>query len=130
METNRRRFVQSVSALAGATALGAVGPAKNAVAAGAGGPPIRIGAPLSATGPFSADGEVSKIAHEMAIDEINAMGGVLGRKLELVTYDIADLSPDKIKAGFTYLTSQGKADVLITMTLFTPGPEMDVCAAS
>lgn len=130
METNRRKFVQGVSALAGAAALGTAGPAKTALAAGNGGPPIRIGAPLSATGPFAADGEISKISHEMAIAEINDMGGLLGRKLELVTYDIADLSPDKIKAGFTYLTSEGKADVLITMTLFAPGPEMDVCAAS
>ena len=129
-KTNRRSFVQGISALAGAGALAASTQGKGARAAEPSGPPIRIGAPLSATGPFAADGEVSKISHEMAIEEINAMGGVLGRKLELVTYDIGDLSPDKIKAGFTYLTSQGKADVLITMTLFTPGPEMEVCAAS
>jgi branched-chain amino acid transport system substrate-binding protein len=130
MNANRRSFVQGISAVAGATALAAVGPGNKAFAAGTGGPPIRIGAPLSATGPFAGDGEVSKISHEMAIEEINAAGGLLGRKLELVTYDIADLSPDKIKAGFTYLTTEGKADVLITQTLFTPGPEMEVCAAT
>ena len=130
IKTNRRAFVQGLSAATAGAGLLAASGAGSAKAAGPSGPPIRIGAPLSATGPFASDGEVSKIGHQMAIDEINAMGGLYGRKLELVTYDIADLSPDKIKAGFTYLTSEGKADVLITQTLFTPGPEMEVCAAS
>ena len=130
IKANRRAFMQGLSAAtagAGLLAASGTGPAK---AAGPSGPPIRIGSPLSATGPFASDGEVTKISHQLAIDEINAMGGLYGRKLELVTYDIADLSPDKLKAGFTYLTSEGKADVLITQTLFTPGPEMEVCAAS
>jgi len=48
---------------------------------------IKIGLQAPLTGPAATDGRSVKIAAEMAIEDINAAGGVLGQKLELVTYD-------------------------------------------
>lgn len=49
--------------------------------------PIRIGTIWELTGHGSAYGLSQANAAQMAVDEINAAGGVLGRDLELVNYD-------------------------------------------
>lgn len=51
--------------------------------------PIRIGSVLSITGPASYIGDPEAKTLKIYIDQINAAGGVLGRPLELVTYDDA-----------------------------------------
>jgi branched-chain amino acid transport system substrate-binding protein len=48
---------------------------------------IKIGAVLSVTGPASFLGEPEKNTIMMVLDDINAKGGVLGKKLEVVLYD-------------------------------------------
>ena len=48
---------------------------------------IKIGFQVPLTGPAATDGKTAQIAGEMAIEDINAAGGVLGQKLQLVTYD-------------------------------------------
>jgi branched-chain amino acid transport system substrate-binding protein len=48
---------------------------------------IKIGFQAPLTGFAATDGKSAKIAAEMAIDDINAAGGVLGQQLQLVTYD-------------------------------------------
>jgi branched-chain amino acid transport system substrate-binding protein len=48
---------------------------------------IKIGALFSVTGPPSFLGEPERNSAKMVIDEINAKGGVKGKKLELVVYD-------------------------------------------
>lgn len=48
---------------------------------------IKIGSVLSATGPASFLGAPEEKTLHIYVDKINAEGGVLGRKLELVTYD-------------------------------------------
>src|SRR5687768_7742226 len=49
--------------------------------------PIIIGAYLSMTGSMATFGITTERGAQMAVDELNAKGGVLGRKLELVTLD-------------------------------------------
>ncbi len=49
--------------------------------------PIRIGSFLSVTGPASFLGDPEKRTLELYVEKINAAGGVLGRKIELVIYD-------------------------------------------
>jgi branched-chain amino acid transport system substrate-binding protein len=49
--------------------------------------PIKIGALFSVTGPPSFLGEPERNSAKMVVDEINAKGGIKGRKLELVVYD-------------------------------------------
>jgi branched-chain amino acid transport system substrate-binding protein len=48
---------------------------------------IKIGFHAPLTGPTAADGKSSEIGAQMAVDWVNAAGGVLGQKLELVVYD-------------------------------------------
>ncbi|MBV9249528.1 MAG: ABC transporter substrate-binding protein [Acetobacteraceae bacterium] len=49
--------------------------------------PIRIGFPIPLSGPTAVYGEPVLKGAEMAVAEINANGGVLGRKLELLSRD-------------------------------------------
>jgi branched-chain amino acid transport system substrate-binding protein len=48
---------------------------------------IKIGFQVPLTGPAATDGKSAQLAGTMAVEDINAAGGVLGQKLELVTYD-------------------------------------------
>jgi branched-chain amino acid transport system substrate-binding protein len=48
---------------------------------------IKIGFQAPLTGPSATDGKSAEIAATMAVEDINAAGGVLGQKVELVTYD-------------------------------------------
>ncbi|MEA2950340.1 MAG: branched-chain amino acid transport system substrate-binding protein [Alphaproteobacteria bacterium] len=48
---------------------------------------IKIGFQAPLTGFAATDGKSAKIAAEMAIDDINQAGGVLGQQLQLITYD-------------------------------------------
>src|ERR1700677_4959849 len=48
---------------------------------------IKIGFQVPLTGPAATDGKSAQLAGEMAVEDINAAGGVLGQKVELVTYD-------------------------------------------
>jgi branched-chain amino acid transport system substrate-binding protein len=49
--------------------------------------PIRLGGLVSLTGGGSPFGPNSRIAHQAVIDEVNAVGGILGRKIEYVGED-------------------------------------------
>jgi branched-chain amino acid transport system substrate-binding protein len=48
---------------------------------------VKIGFQAPLTGPAATDGASAKIASEIAVEKSNAAGGVLGQKIELVTYD-------------------------------------------
>lgn len=50
---------------------------------------IVLGVSMNRTGPLSANGTTTDIAVQMAIDEINAKGGVNGRTLKAVVFDTA-----------------------------------------
>lgn len=50
---------------------------------------------------------------EMAVDEINAAGGILGRQLKLVSTDAKEDVEEAIK-GYEYLAETVKADVIIS----------------
>jgi len=49
--------------------------------------PIKIGASLSLTGSYAKPGSYQKEGYEVCADELNAKGGLLGRKVEFVMYD-------------------------------------------
>src|SRR5512137_2207595 len=67
---------------------------------------IKIGAPMPMTGPYASDGQQMQMALQMAVDEINAKGGVLGRQLELIPGDVGALEAEKIKAVGERLLSE------------------------
>lgn len=74
--------VMSRLAAAGAAALALAAAATAALAQD-----IKIGSVLSVTGPASFLGEPEEKTLKMYVDDINAKGGVNGRKLQLVIYD-------------------------------------------
>lgn len=74
--------------LALATALSVVAPSAMAQAPAApAAQPIRLGLILPLTGGSSDMGNSARVGAQVAVDEINAVGGYLGRKLELVIRD-------------------------------------------
>ena len=83
----------------------------------AGGPvlaqePIRIGAFLSVTGPAAFLGDPEQKTLEMVIERLNAEGGLLGRKLQLVAYDDAG-DAEKARTFAKRLLEQDKVDVIV-----------------
>ncbi|HRT08564.1 MAG TPA: ABC transporter substrate-binding protein, partial [Candidatus Paceibacterota bacterium] len=79
-----------ISAVVVGTALFLAGPARGAADSG----PVKIGAIFSVTGPAAFLGAPEAKTARMLIDQINAAGGVNGRKLELVLKDSGG-SPEK-----------------------------------
>jgi len=74
--------------------------------------PIKIGAVVSATGPASFLGDPQQKTLETYVQKINAAGGVLGRKLELVLYDDAS-DANKANAFARRLIIQDEVDAII-----------------
>lgn len=75
--------------------------------------PIKIGAPLPLTGDYAADGEHMLMGFEMAVDDLNASGGLLGQKVELVTFDIKNLAAEDVSSASKYLLKKEKVDAVI-----------------
>jgi len=75
-------------------------------------PPIKIGAVVSATGAASFLGDPQQKTLEMYVRKINAAGGVLGRKLELVLYDDAS-DANKANAFTRRLIMQDEVDAIL-----------------
>ena len=74
--------------------------------------PIRIGAFLAVTGPASFLGDPEQKTLEMLVEQTNAAGGVLGRKLQLISYDSAG-DAEKARTFTKRLIEQDKVDVII-----------------
>src|ERR1700694_1061463 len=49
--------------------------------------PIKIGASMSLTGTYAKPGSYQKEGYDICVEEVNAKGGLLGRKIEFVVYD-------------------------------------------
>jgi branched-chain amino acid transport system substrate-binding protein len=77
-------------------------------------PPIKIGMSMASTGGLAGGGKSSLIGIEVWRDDINAKGGLLGRKVELVVYD------DKSSAAETPAIYSKLLDVDKVDFLFAP----------
>ena len=76
------------------------------------GAPIKIGLSIAQTGPLGAGGKAALIGQQMWRDDINAKGGLLGRKVELIVYD--DQSNPALTPGiYTKLLDVDKVDFLV-----------------
>lgn len=73
---------------------------------------IKIGTFLAVTGPASFLGDPELKTLQMYVDEINAKGGVIGRKLELVHYD-SGANPKKAVDFVKRLIQRDKVDVIV-----------------
>ena len=74
--------------------------------------PIRIGAFLSVTGGAAFLGDPEQKTLELYVEKLNAAGGVLGRKLQLVSYDSAG-DAEKARTFAKRLIEQDKVDVIV-----------------
>ena len=103
---NLRRKLLLASVAAGLAALAPAGAIAQANA------PFRIGTILSVTGPGAFLGDHMKRGMELAIDEINAKGGINGRKIEWVFYD-AETQPAKAVTATRRLIEEDKVDIIV-----------------
>jgi hypothetical protein len=74
--------------------------------------PIKIGIPLALTGDFAPIGVDSRAGVQFAVDKINGDGGLLGRPVEIVLFDIKDLAPERLMAAADKLIGQDKVDTV------------------
>jgi len=74
-------------------------------------PPIRIGMSMPQTGGLAGGGKASLLGIEIWRDDINARGGLLGRKVELVVYDDKS-SAAETPAIYAKLLDVDKVDLL------------------
>ena len=79
---HRRAFLTTATAAAAALSFPAILRAQSK-------DPVRIGVPLPLTGPFAAIATDMKQGAELAVDELNAKGGIGGRKIQPVVEDYA-----------------------------------------
>lgn len=75
---------------------------------------LKIGAALALTGDAAPWGEASRNAAELAVEEINAKGGINGQPLELVVEDIKSSSKDSVTAISKLLNIDKVNAVMIT----------------
>lgn len=74
--------------------------------------PIRIGSVVSATGPASFLGDPEEKTLQLYVEKLNAAGGLLGRKVELVLYDDGS-DANKANAFGKRLIMQDKVDIIV-----------------
>jgi len=74
--------------------------------------PIKIGSFLSVTGGAAFLGDPEQKTLELYVERVNAAGGVLGRKLQLVAYDSAG-DAEKARTFAKRLIEQDKVDVIV-----------------
>lgn len=102
MTISRRKFVAAGAALTGSMLLPRVVMAADT---------IKLGSVLDTSGIFDAYGKPMDMAMRLAVDQINADGGLLGKQVEVVSYDTqSDMALYSQYAQ--QLTRQDKVDVV------------------
>jgi branched-chain amino acid transport system substrate-binding protein len=74
--------------------------------------PVKIGASMSVTGTYAKPGSYQKEGYDVCIDELNAKGGLLGRKVELVIYDDQSQPATAVKL-YEKLITEDKVDAVM-----------------
>ena len=75
------------------------------------GDPIRIGFSMALTGPLAPNGKQALLGAKIWEEEVNAKGGLLGRKVELVNYDDQS-NPANVPGIYTKLLDVDKVDLV------------------
>jgi branched-chain amino acid transport system substrate-binding protein len=120
---SRKDFLRGVGAAgAGGLVVGGVGgffggkassssSASAATTGPASGKPLVIGSGCPVTGAYAGDGQQMIRGQQLAVAEINAAGGVLGRPLKLSILDTQIQQPDVMRSVFEKFVSQNVAAV-------------------
>jgi branched-chain amino acid transport system substrate-binding protein len=104
---------RSAVAAAGAVVLAAGLAAGHLPAAAQSTDPIKIGFSMALTGPLAANGKQALLGARIWAEEVNAKGGLLGRKVELVNYDDQS-NPSTIPGIYTKLLDVDKVDLVVS----------------
>jgi branched-chain amino acid transport system substrate-binding protein len=75
--------------------------------------PLKIGFGMSLTGPLAGNGKAALIAMEIWREDVNAKGGILGRKVEFVYYD-DQTNPSTVPGLYTKLLDVDKVDLVVS----------------
>ena len=121
---SRRRALKLAAGSAAAAAAGLAAPAVIA----AGNDKILIGVPSSLSTPYGVADDTDHLnGTTMAVEEINAAGGVLGREIELFVPDVDKLSPESCRQSIAACIDK-KVHAISNAFLFAPIPAMDESA--
>ncbi len=83
------------------------------VTAGHAADPIKIGFGMSLTGGLAGNGKAALLAMQIWAEDVNAKGGLLGRKVELVYYD-DQTNPSTVPGIYTKLLDIDKVDLIVS----------------
>ena len=75
--------------------------------------PIKIGFSMALTGGLASGGKAALLSYQIWADELNARGGLLGRKVELVNYDDQS-NPSTVPGIYSKLIDVDKVDLVIS----------------
>src|SRR5258706_3982743 len=75
--------------------------------------PLKIGFGMSLTGPLAGNGKAALISMQIWQEDVNARGGILGRKVELVYYD-DQTNPSTVPSIYSKLLDVDKADLVVS----------------
>lgn len=74
--------------------------------------PLRIGSTLALTGPLATTALTHKLAGEIYVEQLNAKGGLLGRKVEWIVKDDQS-KPELARTLYEQLVTSDKVDLLM-----------------
>jgi branched-chain amino acid transport system substrate-binding protein len=89
--------------------------------------PIKVGMPMPLSGPPALFGEPASKGAQMFVDEINAKGGVLGRKLELLVRDSKGDANEAVRQA-RELILKDNVEFLVGTLTSAEGPAVSVVA--
>ncbi len=108
MQVSKRRWLSVAATLTVAFAAGVGGWAPSAPAQ----EPVKIGIGIAQTGALAGGGKAALLALRMWVEDVNAKGGLLGRKVELIAYDDQS-SPATTPSIYAKLLDIDKVDLII-----------------
>ena len=74
--------------------------------------PVKIGMSMPQTGALGGGGKAALLALQMWVEDVNAKGGLLGRKVQFISYD-DQTNPSMVPGIYTKLLDVDKVDLLI-----------------
>lgn len=107
MDISKRRWLSRTAAAA--VVAGAALVAPHAIAQQG---PIKIGIGIAQTGPLGAGGKAALLGLQMWVDDVNAKNGLLGRKVQLISYDDQS-NPANVPGIYTKLLDVDKVDLIV-----------------
>jgi branched-chain amino acid transport system substrate-binding protein len=131
----RRQFLQTGLATGGALFAGGALAACGATSGGGGGggqsgspKTLKIGSTLPLTGPAAADGVEQQRAQQLAIEEWNAKGGVLGAHIDHTVLDLGNMEPAHHQSIVRQLIDKYNVDACVTGYTLYAGVELGLFA--